>query len=84
MAGGPGDVESIVRSTLVNLGPGVTELVFLPADDTPELRALAQNDFKTYVDQSNTLQPGSAVHKLVEDTGVTLLGFAALRDARAR
>lgn len=81
VAAGPGDVNAIVRNCVEHLEPGVTELVFLPADDTPELRAMSE-EWQTYADQAAVLSKESGLADFVLSSGVTLIGYKELRDTQ--
>jgi predicted glycoside hydrolase/deacetylase ChbG (UPF0249 family) len=63
---------------LADLEPGVTEVTCRPAADTPELRSLAP-DWATRVEDYDVLTDQS-LRTLAERTGVTLIGYRAIRD----
>jgi predicted glycoside hydrolase/deacetylase ChbG (UPF0249 family) len=65
---------------LQTLEPGLTELTLRPAVDTPELRAIAA-DWESRVADEVLLVADRGLDQLVEDAGVTLLGYRSLRDA---
>jgi chitin disaccharide deacetylase len=79
---GPGDVNTIVKSCLQSLSSGITELVFLPAVDTPELRALAPHEWQTYADQFSALQADSELHRILQSSGIKVIDYRTLRDAQ--
>jgi chitin disaccharide deacetylase len=64
---------------LVDLAPGVTEVVLRPAADTDELRAIAP-DWPARVDDRALALDATWLRDLVERAGVTLIGYRALRD----
>lgn len=68
-----------IERTLFDLRPGVTELYVHPAQDTPELRALAP-DWTSRVDDLDLVTDGSGLRAMLERAGVTLIGFRELRD----
>ncbi|MGH8989456.1 MAG: polysaccharide deacetylase family protein [Acidimicrobiales bacterium] len=70
---------SSLASRLAALEPGVTELRLHPAVDTPELRALA-DDWEARVDDRRLACGGDALTEALESSGVTLIGYRALRD----
>jgi chitin disaccharide deacetylase len=61
------------------LQPGVTEAVLHPATDTDELRTLA-SDWIGRVDDHRFLVPGEELRMILEDSGVTLIGYRPLRE----
>ncbi|HUC36838.1 MAG TPA: polysaccharide deacetylase family protein [Acidimicrobiales bacterium] len=71
------------RSTLLDavsgLGAGVTEAYLHPAVDSPELRDLAP-DATARADDHRLLVSDPDLRELLEETGVTLLGYRPLRD----
>ena len=73
--GGRGEVLDAVG----RLRPGVTEAVLHPATDTDELRTLA-TDWPGRVDDHRLLVPGEELRMILEDAGVTLIGYRLLRD----
>jgi hypothetical protein len=68
-----------IERTLFDLRPGVTELYVHPAQDTPELRALAP-DWTSRVDDLDLVTDGSGLRAMLERAGVVLVGFRELRD----
>lgn len=76
--GGVGARRSVERA-LTELEPGVTELRFHPAADTPELRAHAP-DWSSRVDDLDLLGTHSSFGVLARRAGATLIGFRPLRD----
>jgi predicted glycoside hydrolase/deacetylase ChbG (UPF0249 family) len=73
-----------VDRLLTELQPGVTEVVLRPADDTPELRAIAP-DWPARVDDAGLALEDSVFGVLARRAGVTFLGYRELRDRqRAR
>ncbi len=63
-----------------NLEPGVTEVTFHPAIDTPELRAIT-TDWKQRVADHVLLVADRGLDQLIAAAGVTLIGYRPLRDA---
>jgi hypothetical protein len=74
-SGSHGAFERAVHS----LDPGVTEIVFHPAVDTPELRALAP-DWAQRVDDHAALVTDPDLGRLLDRAGVRLIGYRELRD----
>jgi len=68
-----------LEKALFALEPGVTEIAFQPAIDTPEIRAIS-DDWAQRVDDYHALVHDAAVRDLVERTGATLISWADLRD----
>jgi len=68
-----------LEKALFELEPGVTEIAFQPAIDTPEIRAIS-DDWAQRVDDYHALVHDAAVRDLVERTGATLISWADLRD----
>jgi hypothetical protein len=73
-----GPARDAITSVLPRLRPGVTEILLHPAIDTPELRSFAP-DWEARVDDHSLLTDGS-LQKLVDEAGVTLIGYEPLRD----
>lgn len=70
---------SALPDLLADLSPGVTELMFRPAADTPELRALT-TDWLSRSAQAEALRKGSPAEAVVIASGAKLIGYRALRD----
>ena len=68
-----------LERTLADLRPGVTELMFHPATDTGEMRALAP-DWPNRVDDHDLLTNDATIAALAERVGVTMIGYRELRD----
>jgi predicted glycoside hydrolase/deacetylase ChbG (UPF0249 family) len=68
-----------IERTLFDLRPGVTELYVHPAQDTPELRALAP-DWTSRVDDLDLVTEGGGLRAMLERAGVVLVGYRELRD----
>ncbi|MHB1713201.1 MAG: ChbG/HpnK family deacetylase [Acidimicrobiales bacterium] len=66
-----------------SLEPGITEVTFRPAIDTTELRAVT-DDWEVRVCDHAVLTQSGDLESILEDVGVTLIGFRALRDAMRR
>jgi predicted glycoside hydrolase/deacetylase ChbG (UPF0249 family) len=64
---------------LVDIRPGVTEVVVRPARDTSELRALAP-DWSSRVDDLDLVTTAPSLRALADRAGVTLIGYRQLRD----
>jgi predicted glycoside hydrolase/deacetylase ChbG (UPF0249 family) len=64
---------------LMEVRPGVTEIVLRPAVDTGELRALAP-DWATQVDDHDLVTTGQSLRALADRAGVTVIGYRQLRD----
>ena len=64
---------------LMEVQPGVTEIVLRPAIDTGELRALAP-DWANQVDDHDLVTTGQSLRALAERAGVTVIGYRQLRD----
>jgi hypothetical protein len=69
-----------VYQALRGLQPGVTEIHVQPAIDTPELRALTP-DADAWVDDLELVTTDPTFRQLLADSGATLIGYRALRDA---
>jgi predicted glycoside hydrolase/deacetylase ChbG (UPF0249 family) len=65
---------------VAGLEPGITELTLHPAIDTPELRAIS-TDWKDRVADHVLLVADRGFGQLIDDAGVTLIGYRPLRDA---
>jgi hypothetical protein len=65
---------------VAGLEPGITELTLHPAIDTPELRAIS-TDWKERVADHVLLVADRGFGQLIDDAGVTLIGYRPLRDA---
>jgi predicted glycoside hydrolase/deacetylase ChbG (UPF0249 family) len=70
-----------IEALLGDLRPGVTEVLFEPAADTAELRAL-DPAWSARVEDLDLLTQDSAFAALLERAGVVLVGYRALRDAQ--
>lgn len=71
--------RALVQQHLGSLEPGITELRLHPAIDTPELRALA-SDWPHRVDDYRLVCDDAVLPRALQDAGVTLIGYRALRD----
>jgi predicted glycoside hydrolase/deacetylase ChbG (UPF0249 family) len=69
----------VIDRVLRDLRPGVTEVFVHPAIDTPELRALAP-DWETRVDDHQYVVHDAKLRAALDDDGVHLIGYRALRD----
>jgi chitin disaccharide deacetylase len=75
---GVGSRRSIERA-ISDLRPGVTELYVHPAQDTPELRALAP-DWAARVDDLDFVTGDGGLRSMFDRIGATRIGFRELRD----
>ena len=78
MVPGVGSRRSIEKVVL-DLRPGVTEVLLHPAIDTPELRALAP-DWAGRVDDHDYVVHDGGLRTKIERSGVKLIGYRELRD----
>ena len=65
---------------VAGLEPGITEVTLHPAIDTPELRAIA-TDWKARVADHVLLVADRGLDQIIDEAGVTLIGYRPLRDA---
>lgn len=70
-----------LERALFNLAPGVTEIAFQPAIDSPELRAIS-DDWACRVDDYHSLVNDQSVKDLVERSEATLIDYGDLRRAQ--
>jgi chitin disaccharide deacetylase len=77
------DPRHALEQAIVELEPGVTELVLQPALDTPELRDV-DHDWAQRVDAHDTMTGDVALRGLLERSGVVLLGYRELRQLQRR
>ncbi len=77
--GGPGSRSSLER-LLGDLRPGVTEVYVHPAVDTPELRALAVDDWFARVDDHQLVTSDRAFLSMLDRVGAQRIGYRPLRD----
>ena len=70
-----------LEELLVDLPPGVTEIVLRPATDSPDLRSVAP-DWPARVEDLDLALTGGSLRALVRRAGVTLIGWRHLRDAQ--
>lgn len=68
---------------LPTLEPGLTEVSLRPSIDTPELRAITA-DWSDRVSDHVVLVDDRGLKPIIEEAGVTLVGFRPLRDAMRR
>lgn len=78
--GGVGSRRTFERAVM-DLRPGVTEILVHPAIDTPELRACTP-DWAQRVDDHDMVTRDRALRSMLERAGVTLVGYRQLRDAQ--
>lgn len=72
-----------VEQALVDLEPGVTEVVLQPAIETPELRDV-DPDWSLRVDAHELLCHDEGLRGLVQRAGAVLVGYRELRDLQRR
>ena len=79
----PGGVGSrrVIERTLMDLRPGVTEVLVHPAVDTAELRVLAP-DWASRVDDHDFVVHDGGVRTMLERGGIHLVGYRQLRDVQ--
>jgi predicted glycoside hydrolase/deacetylase ChbG (UPF0249 family) len=70
-----------IEAILYDLQPGVTEVQLAPAIDSAELRAI-DPEWSLRVEELELLTRDSGFRTLVERSGVTLVGYRALREAQ--
>ena len=77
----PGGVGSrrVIERTLMDLRPGVTEVLLHPAVDTAELRVLAP-DWASRVDDHDFVVHDGGIRTMIERGGIHLIGYRQLRD----
>jgi hypothetical protein len=80
VAGGVGSRRTIERAVM-DLRPGVTEILVHPAIDTPELRA-STPDWANRVDDHDLVTRDRALRSMLDRAGVVLIGYRELRDAQ--
>ena len=71
--------RKLLLDALPRLHPGVTEVYLHPAVQSPELEAMAP-DWEARVDDHALLVHDTILQEALEEAGVTLLGYRALRD----
>ncbi|MBN2004796.1 MAG: polysaccharide deacetylase family protein [Anaerolineae bacterium] len=72
------DRLTLMQRFLPRFAPGITYLIFHPAKDTPEMRALAP-DWKARAADYASLK-NEAVRKAFQDAGIHIIGWRVLRD----
>jgi chitin disaccharide deacetylase len=72
-----------IERAVMDLRPGVTEVVVHPAVDTPELRA-ATPDWAARVDDHDLVTRDRSLRAMLERVGVDLVGYRKLREAQRR
>ena len=78
-----GGARSRIEAAVASLAPGVTEVYVHPAVDSDELRA-SHPDWEARVDDHALVASDPAFVELLERSGVTLIGYRALRDLQRR
>jgi predicted glycoside hydrolase/deacetylase ChbG (UPF0249 family) len=69
-----------VYAAFRSLQPGVTEIHVQPTIDTPEVRALSQWADE-WIDDLDLVTRDAQLQKLIAESGATMIGYRALRDA---
>ena len=77
--GGVGS-RAAIEAVVGDLRPGVTEIYFHPACDSPELRAIG-TDAEARIDDLACLTSGEGLKSIIDSTGVSLIGWRALQVA---
>jgi len=80
LAFGRNATPEMLEQHALELSPGVTEMCFRPASDTPELRALTP-EWSSQVAQRSLLL-ASTVADAISNAGATLIGYAELREVQ--
>jgi len=73
----------LFEERLARLKPGVTETLLHPAVDSPELRAIA-SDWEARVDDYRMVCGEDGLRDALEEAGVNLIGYRALRELARR
>jgi hypothetical protein len=81
---GPGvGSRRLIERAVMDLRPGVTEVLLHPAVDTPELRA-ATPDWASRVDDHDLATRDRALRAMLDRAGVALIGYRELRDLQKK
>lgn len=80
---GPGNRAESLRNALDTLEPGVTEIIFRPTIDTPEIRAIG-DDWVHNVQDHQSLTNDPAIAAALHDSGATVVRYADLKAAQNR
>jgi hypothetical protein len=72
-----------IEAAVGALAPGVTEIYVHPAVDSDELRS-SHPDWEARVDDHALITSDASFVALIERSGVTLIGYRALRDLQRR
>jgi predicted glycoside hydrolase/deacetylase ChbG (UPF0249 family) len=75
----PADHVGVAKRIIDGLQPGLTVLIMHPAQDTPELRAIAP-DWRSRVANYQALLSGE-LRDYIRQSGVQMIGYRLLRDA---
>lgn len=78
-----GGSDGSLADRIAAIGPGLTLLRVNPAADTPELRAI-DTDVKDRLRDASVTSARGVVEAALADSGVTPVGYRALRDAMRR
>lgn len=81
VAGGGVGSRRTVERAVMDLRPGVTEILVHPAIDTPELRACTP-DWAARVDDHDLVTRDRALRTMLDRAGVALIGYRELRDVQ--
>lgn len=76
----PHDRLELAKRTFEALPPGVTHFIIHPAQDTPELRALAPTDWPSRVADYQTFT-NPELRAFVRNAGIQVIGYRAVREA---
>ncbi len=79
VVGGAVGGRRAIERAVMDLTPGVTEVLVRPAVDTPELRALAP-DWPGRVDDHDLVTTDGNFRTMLERAGIHLIGYRELRD----
>jgi len=80
---GAADRRTAFENAIFSLDSGVTEIIFQPAVDTPEVRAATPN-WARRVEDHQILTNDPAALELVERADVKLISYAEIKTAQAR
>jgi len=82
----PGEsLEEFYKRILRNLQPGVTEIMIHPSLETEEIKAIIpQNGWQGRLTEYQVFTENEEIKKIIEEEGIKLIGYRALRDAQRR
>jgi chitin disaccharide deacetylase len=81
LVAGGGSTRRTIERAVMDLRPGVTEVLVHPAIDTPELRA-STPDWPNRVDDHDLVTRDHSLRAMLDRAGVTLVSYRQLRDAQ--